>query len=97
MDYTIRPENNMKPSASNFEYLAQLYGGRNVATSAAQTPSLEAASGNDNAFDLGNKDKKEKGKKGERRRILHKSDTEEVHLVHSDEEDGILLLRHYRF
>jgi hypothetical protein len=97
MDYTIRPENNMKPSSSNFEYLGQLYGGRNVATSAAQTPTLEGASTNDNAFDLGNKDKKDKGKKGERRRILHKSDREEVHLVHLEEEEGMVLLRQYRF
>lgn len=96
MDYTIRPENNMKPSASNFEYLAQLYGGRNVATaSALQSP--ETAPATDNAFEQGKKDKKDKGKKGgERRRILHKSDLEEVHLVHAEEE-GVVLLRQYRF
>ncbi|CAJ1962649.1 unnamed protein product [Cylindrotheca closterium] len=95
MDYTIRPENNMKPSTSNFEYLARLYGGRNVATvSAIQAP--ETAPDSENEFDLGKKDKKDKGKKGERRRILHKSDVEEVHLVHLEEE-GMVLLRQYRF
>ena len=102
MDYTIRPENNMKPSVSNFQYLAQLYGGRTVATSsAAETPTEGATLDNDNAFDMeGKKDKKDKqdkGKKGDdRRRILHKSDTEEVHLVPLEEE-GMVLLRQYQF
>ncbi|VEU42699.1 unnamed protein product [Pseudo-nitzschia multistriata] len=32
MDYTQRPRDNMRPDDSNFLYLAQLYGGREVAT-----------------------------------------------------------------
>jgi len=97
MDYTIRPENNMKPSASNFDYLAQLYGGRTVATSSAVQTPTEDATPDDNAFDdEKKKDKKDKENKGERRRILHKSDVEEVHLVQLEEE-GMMLLRQYRF
>ena len=90
MDYTIRPENNMNPSTSNFEYLAGLYGGRNVAA-ASSIQSPETTPDSDSASDQG-----KKGKKGGRRRILHKSDMEEVHLIHLEEE-GMMLLRQYRF
>ncbi|KAG7369451.1 hypothetical protein IV203_027197 [Nitzschia inconspicua] len=37
MDYTVNPERNSKPDESNFMYLAQLYGGRNVTTAESTT------------------------------------------------------------
>lgn len=38
MDYTQNPERNSKPDASNFLYLAQLYGGRDVKTNMELSP-----------------------------------------------------------
>ena len=96
MDYTIRPANNMKPSASNFEYLARLYGGQTVSASAAMQTPAENATPDKLAHDDEKKGKNDNGNKGERRRILHKTDVEEVHLVELEEE-GMVLLRQYRF
>ncbi|KAG7345844.1 hypothetical protein IV203_033375 [Nitzschia inconspicua] len=44
MDYTVNPERNSKPDESNFLYLAQLYGGRNVTTSESTTISGDSPS-----------------------------------------------------
>lgn len=86
MDYTSRPENNMKPDESNFQYLAQLYGGQSVTASAELD--LDAIQEEE--------EEKEKGKgKGRTRRILHKTDKEEVHYIEIPEE-GVILLRHYQ-
>jgi hypothetical protein len=82
MDYTTRPEQNMKPSESNFQYLAELYGGQSVTASAATV-----------GVDTVQEEDKGKGK-DRNRRILHKSDKEEVHYIELLEED-MILLRHY--
>jgi hypothetical protein len=86
MDYTIRPEQNMKPSESNFQYLAELYGGQSATASAAAI----------GANTIQEEDKgKGKGKgKDRNRRILHISDKEEVHYIELPEED-MVLIRHY--
>jgi hypothetical protein len=88
MDYTIRPEENMLPDESNFQYLAELYGGQSATASAATVDA--------NTVPVQEEDKgKGKGKGNDRnRRILHKSDKEEVHYIELPEE-GMILLRHY--
>eukprot|EP00980_Cylindrotheca_fusiformis_P005348 scaffold1138_cov128-Cylindrotheca_fusiformis.AAC.30 len=79
MDYTRRPGNNMYPSESNFQYLAELYGGRTVsASSAVDNASAKSGKAND-----GN------------RRILHTSDKEEVHYIEVPGEDMVILRHYH--
>lgn len=44
MDYTSNPSRNSKPDESNFLYLAQLYGGRNVTETSTSTSSSSSSS-----------------------------------------------------
>jgi hypothetical protein len=82
----------MKPSESNFEYLAHLYGGRNVTATIASEANIFDDSGKEQEKENGKK--KNDKKKNVRRRILHKSRREEVHYIERPEQ-GLIILRHY--
>jgi hypothetical protein len=95
MDYTIRPEENMKPSASNFEYLAELYGGADaVSSSAAKTDPSKLGESLEEEEEEKSKGKNKKNN-GRKLHVLHKSIKDEVHLIQFPDQD-IEILRHYR-
>lgn len=89
MDYTVRPQNNKTPNESNFNYLAQLYGGQAIESSMADTDVDEQQEEKDEG-----KKGKDKGKGRRRKLVLHKSSKLEVHYIDDPEED-LIVLRHY--
>lgn len=109
MDYTSNPSRNSKPDASNFMYLAQLYGGRNVTatTTTSSSSATEAAlpPGKDRrqARALRNQHPRPKSQlldsvqQIRNRRVLHANEHHEVHLIPSPhyEEDGSMILQQY--
>jgi len=96
MDYTIRPENNMRPSASNFEYLAVLYGGRNVTASTAQADTVEGTFEEPQDQPSRNDQGKNKDKgKNRARRLLHESSTDRIYSLEIPEEN-LTVIRHFR-
>mmetsp|Transcript_3589 Transcript_3589/g.6304 ORF Transcript_3589/g.6304 Transcript_3589/m.6304 type:complete len:656 (+) Transcript_3589:303-2270(+) len=105
MDYTQNPSRNSKPNESNFLFLAQLYGGRNVTATSSISTSLtssaieEATPPHDDDNANGNRRRTTTTTINSQlldvvphipqRRILHLSDTHEVHLIPCPGSDDI--------
>jgi hypothetical protein len=81
MDYTKNPATNTQPDTSNFEFLADLYGGRNVTALAEGIP----PPGRRLQSKLLQEEEKEEG-----RRILLANDHSELHWKALDDETAIL-------
>jgi hypothetical protein len=102
MDYTQNPEENSKPNESNFLYLAQLYGGRNVTAATAKESippdrrrRLRRERREQEKMNVQNSKVVDMLPHNPKRRVLHVGEEHEVHLIPSDEHEGYIILQQY--